>query len=153
MVADYRVLGIAAGTGRIGYALLNNEALVDWGLSKKASRSPELAARQTRRWIELHRPEVIVIELLNSRSRKRGRTPLLIAAVSQAAADASVLTASVERIQNYPNKYEEARALARRFPDLSSNVPCQPPIWLPEPRKLIYFEALALTLSVQTSTP
>jgi hypothetical protein len=144
-------LGIAVASGRIGYALLADNKLIDWDLSRVASESTAMATAQTKRWIELLCPEVVVVENTHGRTRKYGKTPALIDAISQAASDAKVLCASVERRQWHKNKYEEARALARRFPDLREQVPKQPPIWLPEPRSIIVFEALALVLEIKRS--
>lgn len=149
MVAAYRVLGIAAATGRIGYALLSDGDLVDWGMSRPASLSPELSAAQTKEWLTMFQPEVVVTEKLSASCRKRGRTLALIPAISQAASEAGALSVSVERIQGYKDKYAEAQALARLFPALSNQIPPKPPIWLPEPRPMIIFEALALALSVR----
>ncbi len=97
----------------------------------------------------MFQPEVAVTEKLSARCRKRGRTLALIPAINEAAREAGALTVSVERVQRHKDKYAEARALARRFPDLSDQVPETPPIWLPEPRPMIIFEALALALSVR----
>lgn len=149
MVAAYKVLGIAAATGRIGYALLSDGDLVDWGMSRPASLSPELSAAQTKEWLTMFQPEVVVTEKLSASCRKRGLTLALIPAINEAAKEAGALTVSVERVNGYKNKYAEARALVRRFPDLSDHVPKTPPIWLPEPRPMIIFEALALALSVR----
>lgn len=105
----------------------------------------------TREWLELPKPEVVVTELLSARTRKRGRILILIPAIEQTANEMKILTASVERRQRYKNKYMEARALARRFPDLKDHVPKPSPIWLPEPRSTIVFEALALALEIKRS--
>ena len=145
------MLGIAAGTGRIGYALLEGDQLAAWELSRKASRSAQEASQVTRQWLELLKPEVVVTELLSACTRKRGRTLALIPAIEQTANEMKILTASVERRQRYKNKYEEARALARRFADLKDHVPKPPSIWLPEPRNTIVFEALALALEIKRS--
>lgn len=147
----YRLLGIAAATGKIGYALLEGEHVADWGLLRKASRSPNRAAAKVRTWIELLKPEAVISEQLTKKSRKRGKTIALLAAITKAARKASVVHATVPRVRLHKNKYEEAATLVKRYPELRSRLPEKPPIWLPEPPNLIIFEALALALSVQLS--
>ena len=148
-MAGYKVLGIAAATGKVGYALLEGERLADWGLSKAASKSPALAAAKAKTWIELLKPESVVSEQLTKRSKKSGKTIELLAAIAKVAEDAPIVNAVVPRIRLYKDKYEHAEALARRFPDLQSRLPKKPPVWLSEPRNMIIFEALTLALSLK----
>jgi hypothetical protein len=147
----YKVLGIAVATGKIGYALLEGERLADWGLSREASRSPKRAAAKVRGWIELLKPEAVVTERLIKKSRKRGKTIALLAAIAKTARKASAVHATVPRVRLHKNKYEEAAMLVKRYPELRSRLPEKPPIWLPEPPNMIIFEALTLALSVRLS--
>ena len=73
-MAATRVLAIAVATGRVGYVFLAGRRLRDWGLSRKASSSPELAAAQARRWIEALEPDVVVTETVAAGSRKGEKT-------------------------------------------------------------------------------
>ena len=148
-MAGYRVLGIAAATGKLGYALMEGERLIDWGLSKAASKTPALATEKVNFWIELLKPGAVISERLTGNSKKRGRTIKLLAAIAKAAEDAPVMNAVVPRLRIHKNKYEEAETLANRFPDLKSRLPKKPPLWLPEPRDMIIFEALALALQIR----
>ncbi|MEH6727613.1 MAG: hypothetical protein V7703_15765 [Hyphomicrobiales bacterium] len=148
-MAGYKVLGIAVATGKVGYALLEGERLIDWGLSKVASKSPAQVAAKTSYWIDLLKPEALVSEQLTKRMRKHGLTIKLLAAIAKAAEDAPVINVTVPRLRIHKNKYEEAEALARRFPELKSQLPKKPPCWLPEPRSMIFFEALTLALSLK----
>jgi len=148
-MAGYRVLGIAAATGRIGYALLEGERLIDWGMSKVASKSATLAAAKVKFWIDLLKPDALVSEQLTRRSKKYGRTVEVLAAIAKAAEDAPIVNTLLPRIRIHRDKYEAADALARRFPDLQSRLPKKPPMWLPEPKNMIIFEALTLALSLE----
>ena len=59
-----------------------------------------------------------------------------------------VLDLLVTRRFEYRNIYEEAAAIARRYPTLKHKLPKKPRIWETEPRRIIYFEAMALALAV-----
>ncbi len=147
-MARLRVLAIAVATGRVGYALLVGDSLEDWKLSKKASRSPKEASKHVTAWIEFFKPDVVVTEKINEHSRKGHHAKKLIAAIAGVAENHDLLDVAVTRIRAFKNKYEEARALATRFPQLRPQLPREPRIWQSEPFGTIYFEALALALAV-----
>lgn len=144
-----RVVGLAAASGKIGYAYLEDGRPVDWGLSRMASQTPELAAAKAGYWLSLHRPEVVVTEKLDERSRKHGKTIALIRAFAKEAKVARAVHIEVPRPRDFKNKYEEAEALAEQFPELKPWLRDQPPCWKNEPLNLIMFEALALALSAK----
>ena len=141
-------MAIAVATGRIGYVYLIGGRLRDWGLSRKASKSPTLAARQTEKWIEEFAPDVVVTEVVSKTSTKSFKTRALIGAIQSVAAKATLLDVCVARARKFKNKYEEARGLADKFPELSLWVPKTRRIWEPEPRTTMLFEALALAVVV-----
>lgn len=138
-----RVLAIAAATGRIGHVLLIGEQLLDWGLSRKASKSPELAATYTQKLVDALSPDVVVTESVPKTSTKSKKTRQLIEAVARVAERAILLDIRMKASRNFPNKYEEAAHLATRFPDMAAWVPRPRRIWEPEPRNTILFEALS----------
>jgi hypothetical protein len=143
-----KVLAIAAATGRIGYVFLIGRKLRDWGLSRKASKSAALAADQTKLWIEELNPDVVVTEKIPSTSTKGAKTRYLIEAIQSVASRAHLLDVCVSRPFTFKNKYEEAKHLGERFPEMSIWVPRPRRIWEPEPRNTILFEALALACVV-----
>lgn len=142
------MLSFAAASGRIGYVCFEDDQLIDWGLSVKASTSPTNAAAYARKPITLLAPDVVVTEKVTNTSRKGAATHALIEALAAEAADHELHDVSVVRQQHYPNKYIEAAAYAERFPEIRSRLPKQPRIWEGEPRNTIYFEAIALALHV-----
>lgn len=148
-MAEFRVMGIAAAYGRIGYVVLADDQLIDWGVSKAASRSPEKALAKATEWIELLSPQVIVTERVGSNPRKRGKTLALMTAVHRAAQQSTATSVTTTKIRRHQNKYQEARALARLFPELTSRLATKPKCWLAEPRRMILFEALALALRLK----
>lgn len=143
-----KVLALAAATGRVGYVYFIDGEPVHWVISHKAATSPLLAAKQTAEWISLLAPDLVVTELIGARSRKGSNTKYLIAAMADTAREVDCKDHSVPRVQHYANKYEEADALAARFPMLLAWLPNRPRIWEAEPRNMILFEAVALALSI-----
>jgi ribosomal protein L17 len=143
-----KILAIAAATGRIGYVFLIGGKLRDWGLSRKASKSPALAAAQTQTWINELQPDVVVTEKVSTTSTKGTKTRHLIEAIAKVATRAKLLDVAVSRLHTHKNKYEEAKYLGERFPEINAWVPRMRRIWEPEPRNTILFEALALACVV-----
>lgn len=144
MEAPRRVLAIAAATGRIGCVYLIDGKLRDWRLSRKASKTPKLAAEQAMAWIELLRPEVVVTEKLDGRSRKGDRSQAVIAAIAAVAASVELYDIAIPRPKARTNKHDEAIELTERYPEIRQWLPKARKIWEAEPRDLIYFEALVL---------
>lgn len=141
-------MAIAVATGRVGYVFLIDGALKLFELSCSASKSPKHATKKVQEWIGYLQPDVIITEKITEQSRKGAETHQLIEAITRIADDAPMNNAEVVRERRFPNKYEEAAAHGERFPEIRPWVPKMPPIWLPEPRNTIYFEALSLALVV-----
>lgn len=143
-----RVLAVAAASGRISYVFLVKGQLYSWQISRRASESPEVAAKMVQKWIKQLRPEVVVTETITKLCRKNGATISIIEAIAQVAAEAPLLDVSVPRPHRYRNKYVEAAALADQFPELRPWVPKPRKLWDSEPRSTTLFEALVLALEV-----
>ncbi len=141
-----KVLSVAVASGKLGYVLMHGKRLLAWGASRKAARSPELAAKQIQTWINQYQPDVLVSEKPDPRTRKGRRTQLLMQAVSNTAAYNDLLDVCFTRRQTYQNKYVEAAALTDEYPELIPCLPRRRRVWEAEPRSTIYFEALALAL-------
>ena len=62
------------------------------------------------------------------------------------------LDIKLPRIQSYQNKYDEAKALVKLYPQTKGLLPKRPPIWMPEPRNMSYFEAVSLVEQLRTKT-
>ena len=152
-MAQLRVLAIAVATGKIGHVLLMGDRLLDWGLSRKASSSTTTAAEHTQRLINELKPDVVVTEKIGTETRKGSKTGELIATVAEIASHNYLLDVSVERIQRFKDKYEEAKAIAEHFPELLPWVPRKRRLWEPEPRNTIYFEAMVLALATTRPQP
>jgi hypothetical protein len=139
-----RLLAVSAATGRIGIVFFIGERVMDWQISGKAAKSPELAVRYLACLIASHRPDVIVTEKLSSARSKGGHTKGLIAAMADVAANHELLDIVIDRPNEFANKYDEADALAERYPELAAWKPKRRRFFDNEPRNTVLFEAVAL---------
>ncbi len=143
-----RLLALAATHSRIGYVFLIGDRLVDWRISDRATKSAGKAAVWTQKLIAELRPDVVVIEKLETASKKGDKTKEIIKAIAAVAADHELLDVSITREQFYADKYEEAEAIAGRYPELKSWVPKKRRFFENEPRNTVIFEAMALAFPI-----
>lgn len=141
-------MAVAAATQRIGFVCIQDGKVIDWAMSRAASRSPEKAAKRLRGWIANVKPDAVITERLGKNTRKSARTRSVIDALAREAEHHELYDISVVRKQLFANKYEEAAAYAARFPEVAYLLPSRPRLWQSEPKKMIYFEAIALALAV-----
>jgi len=146
-MAGLRVLAFAAASGRIGHVFIRGGQLMDWGLSRMASGSPDRASRHAGRLIEKLKPDVVITEDVPKTSTKSQLTRSLISAIARVAEEAKLLDIRT-RTRSYANKYAEAAALTEHFPELKAWLPPRRRLWDPEPPNTVIFEALALALIV-----
>lgn len=136
-------MGIAIGSGKIGFGYLVDGELMDWKLSIEGSRSEDAAFALSAKWIGYYQLDALVLED-PEHSRRGPHAKLLHEAVVRAAVAAAVDVILVEREHLAPNKYAEAAVLAQEFPQLAAWLPDKRKLWEKEPRNIILFEALAL---------
>lgn len=140
-----RVLAVAAATGRIGMVFLIGNRLMDWQISGKAAKSPDLAARFAASIIHSHHPDVFITEKIDAARNKGDKAKALVAAMAGIAAENALLDIAVERPHDFPNKYAEAAVLIERYPEIAAWQPTRR-FFDNEPRNTVLFEALALAL-------
>lgn len=139
-----RVLAITAATGRVGYVFLIGDELKDWHISRKASEDTKEVRIFARKWMSYLAPDILITEVTDRRSRKGQHSKVLIRAVVAVAKKADIKVISLPKIRTHKNKFEAAKTLVEKYPQIKEWLPEQPKIWLPEPRNVTYFEALAL---------
>lgn len=143
-MAALRVLAFAAATGRVGAVFLVGDRLIDWQMSSKAAEDSAEAAAFAQSLINDLKPDVVVTEELETAEHKGKRTLGLIAAIARTAEYNELLEVSVPHGHRYPNKYAEADALVRLYPELAPWKPIRRRFYDNEPRNTVIFEALAL---------
>ncbi|WP_233557309.1 hypothetical protein [Rhodophyticola porphyridii] len=98
-----------------------------------------------RKWLARFEPDVVITEAIPGESRKGDRSRAITAALARVARDkADLLDVTMERVQAFPNKYDEAEALAIEFPELEPYLPKRRRLWETESPRTILFEAVAL---------
>ena len=147
MSAAGKLLAIAASSGKVGFVYMSAGDLLDWGLSRKASSSVDAAFAQTSLWLTTYHPDLVLVEAFSKLSRKGRHSRALVAAITAAARDRHVRCQAVPKRPRYPNKYAEAAALAQHHPQLEPWLPRPRRISEPEPRNIVYFEALSLAVT------
>lgn len=153
-MAVLRVLSIAVASGRAGYVCLQGSQLLDWGITVKAVKTGTELVGFVQELINTLKPDVVVTEVTDDRSRKGSRAKELIKAIAGIASHNEVLDVSVERPRTFPSKYEEAEDIAERYPDVRGYLPTRKRrIFDFEPRGMVIFEAIALAEAVINGPP
>lgn len=146
-----RVLSIAVAYRKLGYVCLIDGELKDWYCSQEAALSPTLGRSVLRLAIARLAPDLVVSEDPYFPSRKSGQSRDVLYSIAVELRDSTTPHRLVRRHQRYANKYEEAEALAERFPIIAPFLPKAPRIWQAEPGETIYFDALAMAVDVMDS--
>lgn len=146
-----RVLAITAATGRVGYVFFIGDELKDWHISRKASKNTKEVRGFACKWISSFAPDILITEVTDSHSRKGQHSKRLIRSVVAVAKQANIEVISLPKIKTHKNKFEAAKALVEKYPQIKEQLPEQPKIWMPEPRNVTLFEALALVQSFDLS--
>ena len=142
--AEARVLALAARFGRIAYVYLINGVPVDWALSCKGAKSGRNAAAVTGEWLAKFDPDVVIIEDAKTVRYKKAKTKSLLRSMETVAKRSPAMVVTTQRVQHFDNKFDEAQAWVTAFPKLAPKQPKRRRLWDPEPRNLVFFEALAL---------
>lgn len=149
-----KILSIAVASGRAGYVFLSGGKLGDWGITVRATKSATELAGFVQTLINDLKPDVVVTEKCDRKSRKGKNTRRLINGITELASHNYVLDVSVPRPRLFQSKYEEAEDLAKRHPDVVGYLPkSKRRIFDFEPRNMIIFEALALAEAVIHGPP
>lgn len=143
-IEQERVLAIAVAYGKLAYVFLINDRVKDWEISRAASFSPTKALAFLHAAITRLQPDIVLIEDPSEDTRKAGHSLGIIFALEKELKAQAIPHTCVRRIQNYANKYEEAKVLAERYPIMAAWLPQAPRAWEGEPGSTIYFEALSM---------
>lgn len=143
------ILAVGASTGRVGFVYLEDGKCVKWRMSRQAAKSTQNAARVVQSWIDDLSPDLLISEKPETACRKGARTKSILETIGTLFDKADGLNVRLTRHQSYQNKFEEAKALARTYPELKHLCPLQPPLWMPEPRCMTYFEALSFVEQIK----
>lgn len=144
-----RVLAVAAANRRVGYAYFENMDLVYWTISTKAGEKPLNAVAVTQDLITRFAPDVLVSQKVTPALTKSKNTKKVISAIARTGKQNDLICIAVPRLRKHKNKYEEAEALAKIFPQVADYLPQPRQLHhSKEPRNTVLFEAIALAVTL-----
>ena len=123
-----RLLAVAVASGKMAYVFLIDGQLKDWHCSRAASLSPPKGRSLLRGAVARLEPDFVVTEDPFKPTRKYGSSKETLHALTQELIDSATPHQLVQRDQQFANKYEEAQALAKRFPGIEPWLPKTPKI-------------------------
>ena len=135
---------LAVQANKVGYALIRGDQLVFWGTSTDAHKSDDTLFEFVEEKLRYFQPDIFLTDDNEVRTRKGKRARALIQIAKTAAQEVSIDHVPVERSRNFKNKYDEAIAIAKEYPELRKRVPKRRMPWQQEPTDVVLFEALSL---------
>lgn len=154
-----RRLGIEVHSKGFAFIVLEDtERLIDWGGCMVKGHTPVFLERLART-IRRYRPDVLVLEdPAGSRKGQRARDWLVWG--EQYAHDHELRAVAIHHSRFRPyllscgeGKYDLARALARRFPELAERLPSPRQAWESEKSQVFVFVALGRTCFAAEGEP
>lgn len=143
-------LGFAAAYRRVGVVYFADNDVQFCQMSRKAALDCRYTQSFAQQMIDTFSPDVIVTECFAKARHKGQHTKQVICVLGDVAERNPILNVAVERRQSYQNKYEEATALAKRYPALAAMTPTRR-LYDNEPRSTVIFEALSLIEAIRSN--
>ncbi len=142
-----RILALDLHPRSFGYAVFENATLLDWGVRKWPSRQLKTTGRKLRWLMDLWRPMHLVI--------REGAPRPVHAKVEELAKGAKIRLFDVRRtaVQDAfrhpkrPSRFEVARVVARRYPELGPRLAATRMLGHAEPFQLRMFSAVATCMA------
>ena len=153
-----RVLAIAPSSKGFGFAVLDGQVLVDWGVRSvvKGDKNAQCVSK-VEKLILRYMPHVMVLQHYGTRdTRRSGRIRDLGGQLIVLARDHKIKAASISReriyrafsVERRATKHTIAEILAKRFPEeLTHRLPPKRRPWMSEDYRMAIFDATALALS------
>ena len=130
-----------------GYAVFGNAELLDWGLRKWPSRQLKTAGSRLCRLVELWQPMRL---LIREGAPRRGYEMAQAVARNAKVPVVNVRRAIVQdafRSSRRPSRFDIARVVAKRYPELSLRLPAERRLTENEPFQLRMFNAAAVGIA------
>jgi len=148
-MAALRLLAVAVSSRRVGYVFFSGNRLMTWKMAVKPITAPKQAGEWFQALIDRYKPDVVVTEKLDDDTTRKGkRSRSLTKIFARVAAQNYLLDVLIKPEREYANKYEQATALARFYPDIGAWVPQKRKFYDPEPQRMVLFDALAIANAV-----
>ena len=152
------ILAITPCARGIGFAFLEGHSkLLDWGVKSGKGDKNTVAMANAKELISRKKPEVIVLQDMADAKRhpRIKRLNSKIAALAKANKIEVALVSDEQLKMNSfatgkGNRHEIAETVAKRFPDvLGLSLPSKRKLWKSEDRRIDYFYAVALALTLK----
>jgi hypothetical protein len=153
-----RVLAVDPASRGLGFALLEGpSALIDWGFHDiRKNRDARCLAHVVSMFTKF-KPDVLVLEDFGTGNHRPARVKALADEFAAAAKGHGISCCHISRKavrSRFPScrtKYDRARELVARFPELKPWCPPTRKIWLTEDPRINIFDALGLAVAHLTS--
>lgn len=153
-----RILAVAPRSRGFGFIVMENQTTpLDWGVcSCRGTKGVELAAfSRIRDLVEHYEPRSIVLEKIETNSRRGDRARLLLATIGNLGVWNRVRVhrispTGVKKVFGAFRAYtkeEIAVAVSQQLPELAPDLPPHRKLWLPEHHRMAFFEAAAMALT------
>lgn len=143
MARNDQILAFAVASECMAAVFVAEGKLKEWKMWRRAVEDTTIARSKFRIMVAKLSPDLILIEDPWTNTKKSGQSLAVLQTLAQAAEDEPVGHALMERVQRYENRYDEAKILSERFPQIRAWCPKPPKSFETESRHLVYFEALA----------
>lgn len=149
----FRYLAIDPTPKGLGFAVLEGDELIDWGLCQVRTEKNAGAIARVAQLLRRFHPDKLILEDHRARgSRRQSRIQQLLGRVAAvaAAAGASVALVSAVAVRRTfasfeaNNKDQVARKIVEWFPELAPRLPKPRKPWMSEDERMGIFDALAL---------
>jgi len=153
-----RTLAVAPSTRGFGFALIEAQRLVDWGIKSVKGEKNKASVSKVEALLALYKPEILVLEDASAdESRRSPRIRLLTRQLAALAETHGVEARQLTRLQvrhvffhdEKGTKEGLAQMLAQWFPEeLGLLLPPKRRPWMSEDCRMNIFEAVALALAL-----
>lgn len=159
MIPKYpRILSLVPSSYGLGFARMEGvNTLADWGVKYAEGNKNAICIARVKRLIELHQPEVVVLEdILGAGVRRHARTHKLTAQIVALAEKRKIPVLLLQRKDisqvllpgGRGTKHALAEIIAQRFPDeLLRHLPPKRKPWMKEDYRMGLFTAVGLCLA------
>jgi RNase H-fold protein (predicted Holliday junction resolvase) len=156
-----RVLAIDPSARGISFAVFEGpEELIDWGIRAAKNDKNQDSLRHVEALAAYYQPDVMVLEdPRHTSSRRHARTQNLITDIRALASRQKIKCRCLPRsavqrafsVSGELNRYQIARELAGRFPELEAHLPKHRKPWIGEDERINIFDAVALAQTFLSS--
>ena len=143
-----RIMAVMVSSSRFAMTVTDRGRLSYWQSWRALANDPLRARSAFRTSIARFDPDLIVMEDPKQLNGRKGATLELLQVLVQCAEDEPVRLIKLQRLSRYDNRCAQLAAIVKRFPEVEKWCPEKIPVYMTEPRHLIYFDALDLTLRV-----